>query len=94
MRVVGLDTAGIDATAALAPGGRYVSTADHPLPDVPGARKSYVQENATDLAQLAGLVDTGEIHLRIAGRYPYTAIVAAHEHLEADGLLGKILITF
>ncbi|GAA2801255.1 NADP-dependent oxidoreductase [Saccharopolyspora taberi] len=88
-----LDTAGIDAAAALAPG-RYVSIADHPLPDVPGARKSYVQENATDLAHLARLVDTGELRLRIAARYPYTDIRAAHERFEAGGLLGKILITF
>ncbi|MGW5611871.1 quinone oxidoreductase family protein [Streptomyces sp. NPDC003753] len=89
-----LDTAGIDTAAALVPGGRYVSIADHPLPDVPGARKSYVQENATDLAHLAKLVDTHELRLRIADRYPYTDIRAAHERFEAGGLLGKILITF
>lgn len=89
-----LDTAGIDAGSSLAPGGRYVSIADHPLPDVPGARKSYVQEDATDLAHLARLVDSQEIRLRIADRYPYTDIRAAHERFEAGGLLGKILITF
>ncbi|MGP3978002.1 quinone oxidoreductase family protein [Streptomyces sp. 8N114] len=89
-----LDTAGIDASAALAPGGRYVSIADQPLPDVPGACKSYVQENAVDLAQLAELVDAHEIRLRIADRYPLTDIRTAHERFEAGGLLGKILITF
>ncbi|MGI5328387.1 NADP-dependent oxidoreductase [Actinomadura nitritigenes] len=89
-----LDTAGVDAGAALAPGGRYVSIADHPLPDVPGAHKSYVQENTADLAHLAHLVDTQELRLRIADRYHYTDIRAAHERYEAGGLLGKILITF
>ncbi|ANZ21081.1 alcohol dehydrogenase [Streptomyces noursei ATCC 11455] len=89
-----LDTAGTDVAAALVPGGRFVSIADHPLPDVPGARKSYVQENATDLAHLTKLVDTDELRLRIAGRFPLDDIRTAHERFEAGGLLGKVLITF
>ncbi|MEU6159044.1 zinc-binding dehydrogenase [Streptomyces sp. NPDC047130] len=89
-----LDTAGVDVSAALVPGGRFVSVADHPLPDVPGARKSYVQENATDLARLARLVDAGELRLRIAGRFPPDDIRAAHERFEAGGLPGKVLVTF
>ncbi|MET8468228.1 NADP-dependent oxidoreductase [Streptomyces sp. NPDC006422] len=89
-----LDTAGLDASAALAPGGRYVSIADEPLPDVPGARKSYVQESAADLRHLTELVDTGELHVRVADRYPVADIRAAHERFEAGGLLGKVLVTF
>ncbi|WP_326797682.1 NADP-dependent oxidoreductase [Streptomyces sp. NBC_01808] len=89
-----LDTAGAEAAAALVPGGRYVSIADHPLPDLPGARKSYVQESATDLAHLAKLVDAGELRLRVAERYPLDDIRTAHERFEAGGLLGKVLITF
>jgi NADPH:quinone reductase-like Zn-dependent oxidoreductase len=89
-----LDTAGADVAAALAPGGRFVSIADHPLPDVPGARKSYVQENAADLAHLAKLVDTDELRLRIADRFALDDIRTAHERFEAGGLLGKVLITF
>ncbi|RZU28497.1 NADPH:quinone reductase-like Zn-dependent oxidoreductase [Streptomyces sp. BK022] len=89
-----LDTAGADVAAALVPGGRFVSIADHPLPDVPGARKSYVQENAADLARLAKLVDTDELRLRIAARFPLDDIRTAHERFEAGGLLGKVLITF
>ncbi|OIJ91743.1 hypothetical protein BIV25_28670 [Streptomyces sp. MUSC 14] len=88
-----LDTAGTDVTAALAPGGRFVSVADHPLPDVPRARKSHVQENATDLAHLAKLVDTDVPRLRIADRFPLDDIRTAHESFEAGGLLGKVLIT-
>jgi NADPH:quinone reductase-like Zn-dependent oxidoreductase len=89
-----LDTAGADVSAALAPGGRLVFIADSPLSDVPGAGRSNVQENATDLAHLAQLVDTGELRLRIADRFPLDEIRAAHERFEAGGLLGKVLITF
>lgn len=89
-----LDTAGADVASALAPGGRFVSIADRPLPDVPGARKSYVQENATDLAHLAQLVDTGELRVRIADRFSLDDIRTAHERFEAGGLLGKVLVTF
>ncbi|MCX5537371.1 NADP-dependent oxidoreductase [Streptomyces sp. NBC_00006] len=89
-----LDTAGLDASAALAAGGRYVSISDEPLPDVPGARKSYVQESAADLAWIAKLVDSEELRLRIAARYPVADIRAAHERFEAGGVLGKILVTF
>jgi hypothetical protein len=68
--------------AALAPAGRFVSIADHPLPDVPGARRSYVQENATDLAHLAKLIDTHELRLRIADRFPLDDVRTAHERFE------------
>lgn len=89
-----LDTAGTDASRALAPGGRYVSIADHPLPDVPGAAKSYVQENRDQLARLVALVDAGELRLRIGARYPLDEVRAAHEYFEAGGRLGKVLLTF
>ncbi|MGW6793160.1 zinc-binding dehydrogenase [Streptomyces chartreusis] len=89
-----VDTAGADVSAALVPGGRFISIADHPLPDVPGARKSYVQEKSTDLAHLAKLVDTDELRVRIADRFPIEDIHTAHERFEASGLLGKVLVTF
>ncbi|GAQ57035.1 NADP-dependent oxidoreductase [Streptomyces acidiscabies] len=89
-----LDTAGLDAGHLLAPGGRYVSIADEPLPDVPGATKSYVQENAAHLAHLVALIDKGDLRLRIATRHPLDQVRAAHEEFEAGGVLGKILLTF
>ncbi|MFB4284937.1 NADP-dependent oxidoreductase [Nonomuraea sp. MTCD27] len=89
-----LDTAGLDAGRALAPGGRYVSIADHPLPDVPGAVKSYVQEDQEQLASLAALVERGELRLRVAHRYPFHQARAAHERFEAGGNVGKFLLTF
>ncbi|QNP75449.1 NADP-dependent oxidoreductase [Streptomyces roseirectus] len=89
-----LDTVGLDAGHLLTPGGRYVSIADEPLPDVPGALKSYVQENAAHLAHLTTLIDKNELHLRIATRHPLDEIRTAHEKFEAGGVLGKILLTF
>ncbi|WP_416967897.1 NADP-dependent oxidoreductase [Streptomyces sp. 4F14] len=89
-----LDTAGVDAGHLLADGGRYISIADEPLPDVPGAAKSYVQENAAHLAHLAALIDKGDLRLRIAARHPLDQVRAAHERFEAGGVLGKVLLTF
>jgi len=89
-----LDTAGLDAGHLLAPGGRYVSISDEPLPDIPGAVKSYVQENREHLADLVSLVDKGALRVRVAVRYPIDEVRAAHELFEAGGVLGKVLLTF
>ncbi|MFE2381294.1 NADP-dependent oxidoreductase [Streptomyces misionensis] len=89
-----LDTAGVDVSAALADGGLYVSISDEPLPDVPGAAKSYVQESGKDLADLAALVDAGRLRVRVAAHYPLTEVRAAHERFEAGGLTGKVVLLF
>lgn len=59
-----------------------------------GAGRAGTAWRTTDLAHLAGLVDAGELRLRIAGRFPLDDIRAAHERFEAGGLLGKVLVTF
>ncbi|WUA30091.1 zinc-binding dehydrogenase [Streptomyces canus] len=46
------------------------------------------------LVHLAKSVDTDELRLRIADRFPLDDIRTAHERFEAGGLLGKVLITF
>lgn len=89
-----LDTAGVDVTHALAPGGRYVSIADVPLPAIPGAAKSYVQEDGKQLTELGKLVDAGILVLRMGAHYPLRAVREAHEHFERGGLLGKVVLTF
>ncbi|MFH8342500.1 NADP-dependent oxidoreductase [Streptomyces sp. AM6-12] len=89
-----LDTAGVDVSRALADGGSYISVADAPLPDVPGAAKNYVQESAEDLTELAGLVDAGRLKVRVAAHYPFTEVRAAHERFEAGGLPGKVVLLF
>ncbi|MFJ7125788.1 NADP-dependent oxidoreductase [Streptomyces sp. NPDC098101] len=88
------DTAGVDVTAALVEGGGYVSVSDDPLPDVPGATKSYVQESAKDLAALVELVDAGRLRVRVAEYHPVTEVRAAHERFEAGGLSGKVVLLF
>ncbi|MGI5158864.1 zinc-binding dehydrogenase [Microbispora sp. CA-102843] len=61
-----------------------MSIADHPLPDVPGAVKSYVQEDQEQLAHLASLIERGELRLRVAHRYPFHQVRAAHERFASS----------
>ncbi|RMI42564.1 NADP-dependent oxidoreductase [Actinomadura harenae] len=89
-----LHTAGPHVTHALAEGGRYVSIADAPLPDVPGASKSYVEQSGKQLGELARLVDDGVLRLRVAADLPVERVGEAHELFEAGGLTGKVVLTF
>jgi NADPH:quinone reductase-like Zn-dependent oxidoreductase len=88
------DTAGVDVSPALAEGGRYLSVSDEPLPQVPGAMKSYVQEDQRGLAELAAMVDAGQLRVRVADYYPVTAVREAHERFESGGLAGKVVLHF
>ncbi|MEV5574762.1 NADP-dependent oxidoreductase [Spirillospora sp. NPDC052269] len=89
-----LHTAGPHVTHVLATGGRYVSIADVPLPDVPGASKSYVEQSGEQLAELAALVDGGVLQMRVAADFPVEQVREAHELFEAGGLVGKVVLTF
>lgn len=82
------------ADAEAGPGEVLVRAADHPLPDVPGATKSYVQEDAEQLGELARLVDEGALRLRVSERHPLPEVAATHRSFEAGGHLGKVLLTF
>jgi NADPH:quinone reductase-like Zn-dependent oxidoreductase len=88
------DTAGVDVSPALGDAGQYVSVSDEPLPHVPGAVKSYVQEDRHGLSQLAAAVDAGHLQVRVAGYYPMTAVRDAHRRFEAGGLAGKAVLLF
>ncbi|MDT0570864.1 NADP-dependent oxidoreductase [Streptomyces sp. DSM 3412] len=89
-----LDTAGVDVSSSLVEGGRYVSISDEPLPAVPGAAKSYVQESKKDLAELVELAEAGRLRVRVAEHHPVTAVRTAHERFEAGGLSGKVVLLF
>ncbi|MEY9845820.1 NADP-dependent oxidoreductase [Streptacidiphilus sp. MAP5-3] len=89
-----LDTAGVDVSAALVPDGRYVSVADAPLPDLPGAEKSYVQENSADLAELVRLVDAGVVRPHVAHHFSVRQVRRATELVERGGLTGKVALHF
>ena len=71
-----------------------MSISDNPLPDIAAARRSYVQENGAQLAELVRLVDAGQLRLRVAATYPVEQVRAAHERFEGGGLLGKIVLSF
>ncbi|MFC0865906.1 NADP-dependent oxidoreductase [Sphaerimonospora cavernae] len=88
------DTAGVDVSHALASGGRYVSVADEPLPSIPGAQKSYVQENREHLAELVRLVDADVLRPHIAHYFSVHQVRAAHELFEKGGLTGKVGLCF
>ncbi|WP_229914366.1 zinc-binding dehydrogenase [Streptomyces capitiformicae] len=79
----------MDVSPALAGGGLYVSIADEPLPAVPGATKSYVQESKKDLAELVELVDAGRLRVRVAEHHPVTAVRTAHERFEAGAWVAR-----
>ncbi|MEV4256149.1 NADP-dependent oxidoreductase [Spirillospora sp. NPDC049652] len=89
-----LHTGGPHSTQGLADGGRYVSITDDPLPDVPGAATSYVEQSGAQLAELAALVDEGVLRLRVAAGFPVERVREAHELFEAGGLVGKVVMTF
>lgn len=88
------DSAGVHPGQTLKPGGTYLSISDDPLPDLPGARRMGIQEDGAGLARLAALVDAGSLRLRVGQRFALREIRAAHEHFEAGGLLGKVVIEF
>ncbi len=88
------DTAGVDVSAALVPGGRYVSVADEALPEIPGAAKSYVQQNREDLAELVRLVDAGVVRPYVDHYFSVHRVRVAHELFEKGGLTGKVALYF
>ncbi|MEU6858280.1 NADP-dependent oxidoreductase [Glycomyces sp. NPDC046736] len=52
-----------------------------------------VRSDATQLAELAALVDAGELHLRITDRRPLADLAQVHDLAFSGGLHGKIILT-
>ncbi|HYN94965.1 MAG TPA: NADP-dependent oxidoreductase [Pilimelia sp.] len=88
------DTASVHPGPALRADGRYVSITDDPLPDLPHASKNQVRQDAAGLAELASLVDAGELQVRVAEYAPIEQVHHAHRLFEAGGLLGKVVLLF
>ncbi|MGA5427533.1 zinc-binding dehydrogenase [Streptomyces koyangensis] len=65
-----------------------------PLPDVPDAARSYVQESGADLATVVKLADAGELRVRVAEHHSVGRVRAANERFEAGGLPGKVVLLF
>lgn len=84
-----LDTAGIDASAALKDGARYLTVAtENPAPTGLDARgielvRSQVHESGADLAAVVELVDHGEVRPRVAQVAPVQDYVRVLDDFEA-----------
>jgi NADPH:quinone reductase-like Zn-dependent oxidoreductase len=78
-------------------GGVVVSTtAWMPAPgdDERGVRSAviFVRNDITELAQLAALVDSGELRVEVAQRVPLGGLAAIHEQSAAGTLRGKVVV--
>lgn len=91
-----VDTAGLAAAiGAVRDGGQFVAIDDNQQPEpqrgiVP--RKSYVNEDGAQLAELAAAVSAGELWLPVGRRYPLHDAALAHKEFGAGGLRGKVLL--
>ncbi|MFG1942079.1 NADP-dependent oxidoreductase [Nonomuraea sp. NPDC048826] len=78
--------------AALAPLGKLIVTAATPI-DAPHARHFTTGNDPARLAELAALIDKGELVVDIAETHPLTALPDLHRRAEAGRTRGKIIIT-
>lgn len=81
------------ASELLAPGGAVVSIADQRARTEFGGHSIWVRPDAAQLAELAGLVASGDLHVEIAGTYPLDEAAAAYAALEGGHTRGKIVVT-
>lgn len=65
-----------DGAGALARGGAYV----------------FVRPSSAGLAELAGLIDAGQLSVDVAGTYPLDQAVAAYERLQEGHVRGKLVL--
>jgi len=91
-----LDTAGVaSAIGCVRDSGAYISIADTPQPEPERAiipRKSYVNENGTQLAEISQLVNENKLTIRIADEYHLDEAAAAHQRAQNHGTPGKVLL--
>jgi NADPH:quinone reductase-like Zn-dependent oxidoreductase len=96
LNLIRTDEASMAALVALvAPGGVLVSTGSPAEPDEDRKVQTismYVRSDAAQLAEIAGLVDAGQLRLDIGGRYPLADTARVHELSAADDLRGKVII--
>lgn len=86
---------GVRAHEALRGGGTFVALVAPFAPPALRGTRVVVQEVYADgarLAELAALVDAGHLTLRVADAFPLDRIAAAHEHLAAGGLRGRLVL--
>ncbi len=94
-----IDTVGGEAAArsvsVVRPGGRFVSVAEEPAPEIAdrvAATYFVVEPDASQLVELAALVDAGALRPEIDSRFPLTEARAAFERVQASGKRGKVVL--
>jgi len=96
LNLIRTDDASMAALVALvAPGGVLVSTGSPAIADPDRKIQTismYVRSDATQLNEIARLVDAGRVGLGIGGRYPLADTAKVHELIATDCLRGKIII--
>jgi NADPH:quinone reductase-like Zn-dependent oxidoreductase len=78
------------------PGGRAVGIVGQPPAGAPGGvhvAAIFGRPSATRLAELARLVDTGELRTVIQETYPLAAAARAHTTIETGHVRGKLVLT-
>ena len=78
-------------TAVLAPGGSHASIADSSVTEV-GGSWMWVRPDSADLAQLAGLVDSGDLTIRVAHAFDLADVVDAIRLSQGGHVAGKIAL--
>lgn len=77
--------------AVLAPGGRHASIADRSVIEV-GGSWMWVRPDAADLADLAGLVDSGDLAIGVAHSFDLADVADAIRLSEGGHTPGKIVL--
>jgi NADPH:quinone reductase-like Zn-dependent oxidoreductase len=90
---VALPSKGVDVRALVNEKGQYVATGKDDS-QIPGGHAIRVRQDPEGLAGLVRMVDAGTLKLRIAAHYGLLEFREAHEHVEAGGLLGKVVLEF
>jgi NADPH:quinone reductase-like Zn-dependent oxidoreductase len=86
--------------AVIREGGTLVSTLDVEIPEMARARGIHVpdrwmaQPNATQLQQIADLIDAGDVKVEVAAAFPLEDVADAYERLENKHVRGKVVLTF
>lgn len=79
-------------------GGAYVSTLAPPSAEEAAARGVrtgllFTQTDASQMAEIAGLIDRGVLTVHVAKTLPLENAREAHELLEGHGLVGKVVLS-
>ncbi|MDQ1464499.1 MAG: NADPH:quinone reductase [Actinomycetota bacterium] len=86
---------GVAALDAVRDGGRFIPVTDPAIPEAARGitvEKVEIEPDGQRLAELARLVDAGELTLRVATTLPFADAAEAHRLLEKGGLRGRIVL--